>query len=482
MANKDWLYISQLSGNSGTTTITVSAGTNTNISDRNVLLTVTSNGGYQETVLVLQDANVSTLNVSPTSITSNYEASIGIYSFEITTTLSWTVTSKPSWITLSSTSGTGNTVVYLSFNENTGETQTGEIIITNGIESKSVNVVQYKDFSKDYFTIEAESNGIVFSLLNSNQETIGNVWFSKNEGEWTTYNGEYISLNTGDTIRLYGTNKSYYSYNNNYYCGCTGGNYKIYGNIMSLISGQNFVNKKTFSSSWVFRSFFSNFSGLTSAENLILPVETLTNYCYGEMFAGCTSLVNAPKLPATRITGFSYYGMFSGCTSLVNAPELPATRMGTPGAAYDEHWCYAYMFAGCTSLTTAPALPATILTESCYEAMFINCTSLVNAPALPATSLEPVCYEDMFEGCTSLVTAPELPATTLATNCYYGMFNGCTNLNYIKCLAKNPSTGISPNFGWVNGVASTGTFVKKSGVSWSTGIDGIPEGWTVQNV
>ena len=34
---------------------------------------------------------------------------------------------------------------------------------------------------------------------------------------------------------------------------------------------------------------------------------------------------------------------------------------------------------------------------------------------------------------------------------------------------------------WVNGVASTGRFVKAANMkSWTTGTSGIPNGWTVQ--
>ena len=34
---------------------------------------------------------------------------------------------------------------------------------------------------------------------------------------------------------------------------------------------------------------------------------------------------------------------------------------------------------------------------------------------------------------------------------------------------------------WVNGVASTGTFVKNSAATWDvTGTNGIPTGWTVE--
>ena len=65
-------------------------------------------------------------------------------------------------------------------------------------------------------------------------------------------------------------------------------------------------------------------------------------------------------------------------------------------------YCYTYMFPGCTSLTQAPALPATTLASSCYYSMFQDCTSLTQAPALPATTLADRCYGSMFYGCTSL--------------------------------------------------------------------------------
>ena len=88
----------------------------------------------------------------------------------------------------------------------------------------------------------------------------------------------------------------------------------------------------------------------------------------------------------------------------------------------------------------------------------------------------------MFSGCTSLTTAPELPATTLTSYCYMYMFQDCRNLNYIKCLATNIPTNDCTD-SWVNGVSATGTFVKsESMVSWQTGNNGIPSGWTVENI
>jgi hypothetical protein len=86
------------------------------------------------------------------------------------------------------------------------------------------------------------------------------------------------------------------------------------------------------------------------------------------------------------------------------------------------------MFYGCTSLTQAPELPAMTLASNCYDSMFQGCTSLIQVPELSATTLTEGCYQNMFYGCTSLTQAPELSATTLANYCYNGMFSGCSNI------------------------------------------------------
>ena len=60
------------------------------------------------------------------------------------------------------------------------------------------------------------------------------------------------------------------------------------------------------------------------------------------------------------------------------------------------------MFDGCTSLTQAPELPATTLAEGCYYEMFSKCTSLTKASELPAITLAKGCYGRMFNGCSNL--------------------------------------------------------------------------------
>ena len=166
--------------------------------------------------------------------------------------------------------------------------------------------------------------------------------------------------------------------------------------------------------------------------------------------------------------------MFYGCTSLVQAPELPATTLANS--------CYYAMFTGCTSLNQAPELPATTLMDNCYDSMFYGCTSLVQAPELPATTLANSCYYAMFENCTSLVQAPILPAVFSADYCYRWMFDGCAKLNYIKCLMTDTSSH-SCTDDWLANVAAIGTFECDNKKYFTLDSpNGIPKGWTITEI
>ena len=116
--------------------------------------------------------------------------------------------------------------------------------------------------------------------------------------------------------------------------------------------------------------------------------------------------------------------------------------------------------------------------------LFMSCAGLTDASnlRLPATTLSDGCYEGLFISCTNLTAAPELPAPTLANYCYSAMFFGCSSLSEIKCLATDISAS-SPCNGWVDGVAASGTFTKPSSMtSWPSGINGIPNGWSIIDV
>lgn len=126
-------------------------------------------------------------------------------------------------------------------------------------------------------------------------------------------------------------------------------------------------------------------------------------------------------------------------------------------------------------------LPAATLASFCYVQMFYQCYYLTTPPTiLPATTLASACYMGMFYSCTNLTTTPALPAETLVQTCYEGMFMFCPILNYIKMMATD-ITAERCLYKWVQGVSSTGTFVKNANAQWDvTGESGVPSGWTIE--
>ena len=229
------------------------------------------------------------------------------------------------------------------------------------------------DYSTQYFTISY--SGSVGTSIKVSNYNMGKIKYSHDNGAtWETFDNYGTLMSNGDKLLLKGSSIST-SYANGMghisIGGATSGSFELYGNIMSLVYGDDFADKTSFGGKdYVFKGLLSGNTEIQSATNLIMPATTLSNYC----------------------------------------------------------------------------------------------------------------YYNMFNGCTSLITAPELPATTLASYCYKLMFNNCTNLNYIKCLATDISATDCTSL-WVQGVSSqTGTFVKSSSMSsWTTGISGIPSGWTVQD-
>ena len=276
-------------------------------------------------------------------------------------------------------------------------------------------------YSGQYLTFVAQESGILSFAKNRNS---GSIQYKKNDGEWITDSA--VTVNSGDVVMWKGEMTPYTKWPygiGGFQSTC---NFVAEGNVMSLLYGDNFVGQTDLSEKgYAFWCLFEGCSGLTSINNLVLPATTLSEWCYGLMFDYCSSLTSIPS----------------------------------------------------------DLLPATTLASGCYLAMFGLCDSLTSIPSglLPATTLAEDCYRSMFYFCSMLTTAPDLPATTLVERCYDMMFYYCPSLNRITCLATDISAdGCTGN--WVNGVAANGTFIKNSSMSsWTTGNDGIPSGWTVQN-
>lgn len=310
----------------------------------------------------------------------------------------------PAWITADTVTGTtGTTTVNLTVDKTIAtDTTAGTINATSTTYTASCTV-NYRDYSKEYLTLEILSDGyLTFKDLGTSKT----IQYSRDNGEtWTNWSssigssappwtgGTPMEVYSGETILLKGTTARYGTSTN--YASFEGSDvhFNAYGNLLSLSNGNSFSGQTSIGNtgSYHFRNFFS--------------------YC--------------------------------NCHSMKNLVLSDNTLNGT----------YAWFAQWNTYLTEAPEV-------------------------LPMNSIAQDACKSMFRG-TAIERSPEIIATALTgSNGMQNMFNSCSNLNYVKCLASS-GTAYGYSYGWLDGVSATGTFVKAQGATWASGVNGIPEGWTV---
>ena len=203
-------------------------------------------------------------------------------------------------------------------------------------------------------TFEAKAAGTTVTFKSVNAPNISSpLEISINGGEWTTYSvNTPITLDSvGDKVMFRGTNAQYATSPSNYHNFSIIDSCYVYGNIMSLINATNYATTTSLGNSeYALACLFQGCTGLYThtVKTLALPATELTEYCYSQMFSGCTHLTVAPELPTGEddngvLQEGCYQGMFEGCTSLTASPELPAKAL--------VRGCYASMFSGCSNLS-----------------------------------------------------------------------------------------------------------------------------------
>ena len=246
---------------------------------------------------------------------------------------------------------TADTVVY-AYAELSGDTST--------VVSESCTYDPSHDYSEDYLTFDVITNGTIgWKAYSGLTKTIE---YSINNGTWTsitsTNAGVTIPVSQGDKVRFRASNTTYAT-SKSTYSGFEGGTatYNIEGNIMSLVNGDNFVGTSALTGTYNFCSVFKK-SNAISAEHLILPTATLTQYCYRALFSFATSLTVAPALPATTLAQGCYWYMFEQ-TAITTAPDLLAKTIAAEA--------YGHMFEGCSSLNYIKCLATTKNANKCLE-------------------------------------------------------------------------------------------------------------------
>lgn len=141
--SSEWIQLSPSSGKAGTTQMTVTVAKNNSTKQRNGFIYLTIDGKQKVEIPVVQ-AGI-TFSVSPSQLTFDSFGNASTKSFTITTNVDWEATSKPAWLMLSASSGSGKTTVDITCTENTTTTSRSgniELRTKDGVCNGTVKVNQ----------------------------------------------------------------------------------------------------------------------------------------------------------------------------------------------------------------------------------------------------------------------------------------------------------------------------------------------------
>lgn len=458
----DWISLSQTAGTSGTTTITITAATYSELTERTAALVVRA--ANRRANVTVQQAVDSRFTVSPTSFTNVNSATTNL-NVTVTSDYPWAVASSPSWCSLSPVSASSGQQISITVSENTGASRNGVIAFTQS-ETGLRRQVSLSQIERIYETISVSPSSLNLVSAATAQTiaiTSSADWTATTQSDWITITpSSGTSATTSATIRV-GTNASgrrsgSVAFSNvdaradvsvvqlgtssvsvdtpltfDFYSGGT-------LNIDVNTTGNGGPVILTYSKNggeWQTMTFPDSdhkVSAITVNANDTVAFKgnkaeygqslSFTSSASHDVYGNAYSIITEDFANITSLTERAVLSMlFYGDTGLLNARDLilPATTLGD--------YTYDGMFAYCENLISAPYLPATTVGVSAYKNMFRDCQSLTTAPRLLATTVGEDSYEYMFRGCTSLVDAPSrLPARNLGGGTYYGMFSGCTSL------------------------------------------------------
>ena len=229
------------------------------------------------------------------------------------------------------------------------------------------------DYSLDYFTIESleDNNEIKFYMYSSYAPAVTIQWSINNGTTWNSYTSStstnpFTTLNTGDKLIIKGNNTQYASADTNNYSNrmLSTKTINMYGNIMSLLYGDNFVGQTILPADYTFCRLFSA-GKMVDTSNLILPATTITRSCYRSLLDNNSTLIYTPKiLPATTLAQKCYTNMFNKAYNIITSPILPALTLAQE--------CYGGLFYYCSKLDNITCLATNISASQCTNQWVYN--------------------------------------------------------------------------------------------------------------
>ena len=266
-----------------------------------------------------------------------------------------------------------------------------------------------------YLTFDILSDGTITWKKYGSNSVIRTISYSFDNGvNWTSITsssaGETIPVIAGDKIIFKGQTDRYCDiadYDNYNYFGGTA-SFNVYGNILSLMYGDNFTQYTYLpdnNDGYGHLAYLFYGSNVVSAKNLVLPSDTtnIDDYSYNWFFGNCTNLVEIPPVFIEN-----QHAVYRNCTSLTSVTIPNGVEVVGNG-----------MFDGCTGLTSV-TLPNTL--TRIEASAFRGCTNLTNI-----TIPNSITYigQSSFKDCTSLASIT-IEATTPPTLGYVALDNNAS--------------------------------------------------------
>ncbi len=139
--DKNWIILDPMSG-TGNATVKADFQENSSATSRTASIVFKGVGVEDRVVAVTQLGIQPILTVSPANLSVAADAGNAV--INITSNLSWTVTSNQTWCTLAQSSGIGNAALTINYQPNTVQSQRTAIITfaANGVTNQTVQVTQ----------------------------------------------------------------------------------------------------------------------------------------------------------------------------------------------------------------------------------------------------------------------------------------------------------------------------------------------------
>lgn len=193
-----WINVTPNSGEAGTSSITISVSPNTSVDERTgyVILSI---GSEERIQIPIKQRGI---YIETDKSQYDFEASSGTQTIQVNSNTSWQVSSVPSWVKVDKTSGTGNSAIKVTVEDNPNTTERdGEFVVSQpGLSAMATVKVHQKGKTFDVavttltFNDKEESQTITIAT--------DGTWRAFSSADWIKVSPETATGNSTLTITV----------------------------------------------------------------------------------------------------------------------------------------------------------------------------------------------------------------------------------------------------------------------------------------